>query len=78
MHGFLHFWFMQASELEHSLLLTHSGRQFGGVPMNSGKQEQEGISPFTTHWELGPHGEGMQGFPFSGGAASTKMIRVYD
>lgn len=44
--------------LGHSLLLTHSGLQLGGAPMNSGEQEQEGASLTTLHSELGPHGEG--------------------
>jgi hypothetical protein len=40
---------MQAKLNEHSLLVTHSGRQFGGEPVNSGKQEQEGESPTALH-----------------------------
>ena len=60
--GSLHFWLMQASWLEHSGLLAHSGRQFGGDPMNSGRQEHEGASLKTWHWALGPHGDGWQGF----------------
>lgn len=60
--GSLHFWFMQAKSLGHSLLLTHSGLQLGGMPMNSDEQEQEGELLTTLHWELGPHGEGSHGF----------------
>lgn len=30
--GFIHFWFTHASFNGHSLLVTHSGLQFGGVP----------------------------------------------
>lgn len=59
--GSLHFWLMQAKLLEHSLLLIHSGLQFGGAPINSGKQEQDGESPETLHCELGPQGDGWQG-----------------
>lgn len=44
------------------MLLTHSGLQFGGDPMNSGKQEQDGESPTGLHCELGPHGVGWHGF----------------
>lgn len=47
--GSLHFWLMQAKWLEHSVLLTHSGRQFGGEPINSGRHEQDGESPETLH-----------------------------
>lgn len=42
MHGFLHFMFTQDICIGHSLLLTHSGLQFGGEPINSAKQEQDG------------------------------------
>lgn len=48
-HGSLHFFFIQAKLKEHSLLATHSGRQFGGEPVNSGKQEQDGESPIGLH-----------------------------
>jgi len=39
----------------------HSGLQFGGEPIKSGKQEHEGDCPLTWHCELGPHGEGTHG-----------------
>ena len=32
-HGSLHFWFTHAKLLEHSGLIVHSGRQFGGDPI---------------------------------------------
>lgn len=60
--GSVHFWLMQAKWLEHSLLLTHSGLQFGGDPINCGKHEQEGLSLITWHWAFGPHGDGWHGF----------------
>lgn len=56
--GSLHFSLIHAKLLGHSLLLTHSGLQFGGDPMNAGKQEHEGLSPVTLHCEFGPHGDG--------------------
>lgn len=59
--GSLHFWFMHAKLFGHSLLLTHSGLQFGGTPTYCGKQEQDGEVPETLHWALGPHGEGLHG-----------------
>lgn len=60
-HGSLHFWLMHAKLFAHSLLLMHSGRQFGGYPMKSGKQEHDGESLITWHWELGPQEDGWQG-----------------
>ena len=53
--GSLHFRLMQAKLLEHSLLLTHSGLQFGGEPIKSGKQAQDGLSLIVWYMELGPH-----------------------
>lgn len=52
---------MQAKFDSHSLLLVHSGRQFGGDPLYSGKQEQDGEPLISLHSEFGPHGEGSQG-----------------
>lgn len=60
--GSTHFRLIHAKLFGHSLLLMHSGLQFGGVPINSGKQEQDGESPVTLHCEFGPHGDGWQGF----------------
>lgn len=59
--GSLHFWLIHANRLEHSELLIHSGRQFGGDPMNSGKQEHDGFSLITSHFAFGPHGDGKHG-----------------
>jgi len=55
-------------------LLTHSGLQFGGDPVKSGRQEHDGLSPATWHAALGPHGEGWHGFvgAASGGGAANK------
>lgn len=61
-HGFLHFWFIHARLLEHSLLIVHSGLQFGGFPIIPSTHEHAGESPETLHCELGPHGEGTHGF----------------
>lgn len=58
---------MHAKEIGHSLLLIHSGRQLGGNPINSGKQEQENEPPATLHIELGPQGDGSQGFTVTAG-----------
>lgn len=72
--GSLHFWFIQACWLGHSLLLTHSGLQFGGEPTKSGKQEQEGELPDIWHWALGPQGDGWQTFIGSGGSDATNSV----
>ena len=69
--GFVHFWLIQASWLGHSLLLMHSGRQYGGEPENSGRQEHEAWSLSTWHWAFGPQGDGWQGFPGAGLGAGT-------
>lgn len=54
----------------------HSGRQFGGDPINWGKQEHDGWPPISWHWALNPQGDGTQGFSLtsSTGAASKKVI----
>jgi len=54
----------------------HSGLQFGGDPMNSGKQEQDGVSPFTWHCELGPQGDGTHGFPTGSGSATKINTKI--
>lgn len=56
---------IQALSRGHSLFSTHSGLQpLYGSPWNSGKHEQ---TPFS-HNVFGPHGVGLQGFVFAGGA----------
>lgn len=52
--------------LGHSLLLVHSGLQFGGAPMYCGIQEQVGDSFTAWQMELGPQGDGKQGFICTG------------
>jgi len=70
--GSLHFILMQASWLLHSALLMHSGRQNGGCPWNSGKQEHEAFSFTTRQTEFGPHGDGRQGL--AGGCSTMTAI----
>lgn len=53
---------MQAKLFEHSLLVKHSGLQFGGVPKNSGKHEHDGELLISLQIAFGPHGEGWHGF----------------
>lgn len=52
--------------------MTHSGRQFGGAPSIPVTHEQIARSPWTRHTELGPHGEGTQGFTGTGGTRAVK------
>lgn len=73
-HGSLHFIFIQAKWYEQSLLLTHSGRQFGGDPIYSGKHEHDGDVPCTWHCEYGPQGEGIQGFWMG----SSSIIAIFE
>jgi len=53
----------------------HSGLQFGGDPINSAKHEQEGVSPFTWHCELGPQGDGTHGLPTGSGSATENLYK---
>lgn len=64
-HGSIHFWLIQALSVAHSLLMVHSGRQFGGVPFMSGWQLQTACKFISRHKLFGPHGEGVQGDGFS-------------
>lgn len=76
--GSLHFSLMQANLLEHSELIEHSGRQFGGLPIYSDKQEQDGEPPISRHSEFGPHGDGTQGLVIVvilGGEAKLKRVK---
>lgn len=69
--------FIQAKLYEHSLLLTHSGRQFGGAPIYSGKHEHDGEVPWTWHWEYGPQGEGKHGFRIGSSSIISVIIIKY-
>lgn len=64
-HGSRHFSLMQAKLLEQSELTVHSGRQFGGLPINVDKQEHDGTFPTLLHSALGPQGDGTHGFTTS-------------
>lgn len=75
--GSLHFWLMQARLLLHSLLLIHSGLQFGGELINSGRQEQEGKSFTTWHWEFGPQIADWHGLIGTGNGSSTVPKQIY-
>lgn len=60
--GSIHFWLTQAWLSEHSVLVTHSGLQAGGLPRKPGTQEQTAWPLISRHWLLAPHGDGVQGF----------------
>lgn len=53
----------------------HSGRQFGGDPLNSGKQEHAGELPVVLHKEFGPQGFGSHGFIGTGKGVSSAKIK---
>lgn len=55
------------------MLLTHSGLQFGGMPINSGRQEHDGASLTALQTALGPHGEGWQ--ILIGGSFATSIVK---
>lgn len=57
-HGSTHFWLTHARFCAHSELTTHSGRQFGALPMKFGKHEQTTCSFTIRHWLFKPHGDG--------------------
>lgn len=44
-HGSRHFSLRQAKLLAHSELMTHSGRQLGGLPIYVGRHEHDGVPP---------------------------------
>lgn len=71
--GSLHFWLIHAWLVGHSLLLMHSGRQFGGEFTKFGKQEHEGESLMTWHCAFGPQGDGWHGLIFTGSWAVKKV-----
>ena len=73
--GSLHLLFIQAKWLGHSLLLEHSGRQFGGDPTYSAIQEHDGASLIAWQIEYGPQGEGKQGFICGGISSAAKYLR---
>lgn len=54
---------MQAKLVAQSKFVTHSGRQLGGEPMKSSKQEHIYALelPIVRHIELGPQGDGRHG-----------------
>lgn len=56
--GSLHFCLMHARCGAHSLLLIHSGLQYGGCPLYSSLHVQDGLLFLTSQIELGPQGDG--------------------
>lgn len=59
---------MQALSVGHSLLLEHSGLQYGGDPKKLDKHVHDGISPTSLQTELGPQGDGVHGVTSATGA----------
>ena len=58
----------------HLRVMTHSGLQFGGLPVYPWRQEQAGCPLISLHSENGPHGEGTHGL--TGLFVSTGIIAV--
>lgn len=71
--GFIHFWFIHAWLKRHSELVTHSGLQVGGLPINPSTQEHTAWPLISLHLLYGPHGEGLQGL-LIGGATSISTV----
>lgn len=70
-HGSTHFILIQALSLLQSVLITHSGLQFGGLPKNPKIQEHDGIPPISLHSAFSPQGDGKQGFMGSLGGSGS-------
>jgi len=51
----------------HSELITHSGLQFGGLPVYWGRQLHDGTPWLSWHCEYGPQGVGIHGLIYSVG-----------
>lgn len=56
-------------------MLIHSGRQFGGELINSGKHEQEGEPLASLQMEFGPQGEGWH--KLIGGSGGSSKIHYF-
>lgn len=74
--GLAHFLWMQASILEHSSLVIHSGRHIGGDPWYSGKQEHTACPLWFRHTLLGPQGDGTHGSVL-GGTSTIQTVFSY-
>lgn len=74
-HGSRHFCWMQASWLGQSELRTHSGRQFGGVPIKFSKHEHAGLPEINWHLEFGPQGDGTHDGGRSVGSISWTIAK---
>lgn len=73
-HGDTHFLFLHVFSEGHSALTTHSGLQFGGDPLYSGKHEQM-LRPFETlHWLFGPQGDGWHGLTGKSSWAAIMLL----
>lgn len=69
---------MQAWLDGHSLLLVHSGLQYGGDPKKFSIHVQDGESEISLQIEFGPHGDGVQGETSeSGGPNEIIMLLLF-
>lgn len=74
-HGFLQRWLMHDLSRAHSELTKHSGRQFGGAPIISGKQLHTAWLSSSRHWLFKPQGVGVQGVSI--GVAWTEFVEDF-
>ena len=66
---------MQARLGPQSAFKTHSGLQFGGLPIILGRHEHEQVSPITFGmFEFGPQGLGSQGSSAMIGSVAKKCL----
>lgn len=68
---------MHAKCKAHSLLLIHSGLQFGGEPRNPGRQEHDGVSAKARHSALAPQGDGEHGCVRTTGSDADRKRNYY-
>lgn len=67
---------MQAKWSGHSLLLIHSGLQFGGELINPARHEHDGLSLITLHSEFGPQGDGWHGLIGIRSSTEKKNVNI--
>lgn len=71
-HGFWHFWLIQAWFRGQSEFKAHSGRHVGGLPKNPEIQEHTAWPLFSRHKLFGPQGDDSHGD--TGGTISTISV----
>ena len=76
--GSTHFWDWHALSVGQSWLKAHSGLQFGGAPIISGKHEHlHSTSKLIGGFVFGPQGFGTQGSSVITGSTRNGMIKLF-